>query len=47
MIFNFSKYINEELKIREMDSETLEQVKRNLKHVLMPLYLYEITFLIA
>lgn len=31
MIFNFSKYINEELKIREMDSDTLEQVKRNLK----------------
>jgi len=31
MIFNFSKYITEELKIQEMDSETLEQVKRNLK----------------
>lgn len=31
MIFNFSKFIKEELKIEEMDSETLEQVKRNLK----------------
>jgi len=31
MIYNFSKYINEELKIKEMDSETLDQVKRNLK----------------
>lgn len=31
MIYDFNRYINEELKIQEMDIETLEQVNRNLK----------------
>lgn len=30
MIFNFKNFINEELKISNMDSNTLEQTKRNL-----------------